>query len=348
MNLKRIFAISQKEIYHLVRDIRTLLLAFLFPVMILGIFGFGVSFDYDFIPLGVLESSFRGENQILLQKLESSQDISISYFNSLDEAQESMKRGEISGFLFSEDQKQWNLWADGTDGTLASALIPAVQGHLQPSSPPLFKTLYLYNSNLKSSWFFVPGLIAYVMSITCVLLTALTMAREWERGNFEWLFCTPVKKIEIIIGKLLPYLVLGMMQILLVLWVGLWVFEVPLHGSFWLIMMAGFIFLMAMLGQGLFISIITKSQQLATMAGALTTLLPVLILSGFLFPISSMPSILQGLSYIFPARYFMNILRGVMLKSASLESLLTDFAGLTLFSVIMIFLCAKNFKENLE
>ena len=169
--------------------------------------------------------------------------------------------------------------------------------------------------------FMVPGLAAYLLAISAVLLTALTVAGEWERGSMEQLFASPVGRLEIVLGKLLPYLALGMLELLIVVAFGALAFGVPFHGSAAALVTIGFFFLVGMLGQGLLISVVAKNQLVATQAGALSALLPSMLLSGMLFPIENMPEILQFLSRVVPARYLVHAMRGILLKGTGLDVL---------------------------
>jgi len=238
---------------------------------------------------------------------------------------------------------------DGSDGTMAQAVLGSATQLVAATigTPPIEATAtLLYNPALRSAVFFVPGLIAYVMAIAAVLLTALTVAREWERGNLELLFTTPVGRLEIVLGKLAPYLGLGLLQALLVLSVGTALFDVPIRGDLVLLFFAALLFLVGMLGQGLLISAVTRSQQLATQVGAISSLLPTLILSGFLFPIENMPWPLQVLANIFPARYFIDALRGILLKGAGLGVLWPDLAGMAAFAVFVLAVATLKFKRG--
>jgi ABC-2 type transport system permease protein len=205
-----------------------------------------------------------------------------------------------------------------------------------------------FNPGMRSARFIVPGLIAVILSIMAVLLTALTVAREWERGSMEQLFATPVRRLEVVVGKLLPYLGIGLVQVLLVVRVGAVLFQVPLVGSLWGLFLAAALFLLGMLGQGLLISVITRNQQVATQIGMVSSMLPTLLLSGFLFPIENMPRFLQIVSLAIPGRYFIVVLRGVMLKGAGISVLWPQFLALGLFALLMVVLSTGRFKRRID
>ncbi|HCF56530.1 MAG TPA: ABC transporter permease, partial [Myxococcales bacterium] len=283
-------------------------------------------------------------------------------------AERLVQRGEVLGVLtvpagagrdlLRGTAVELQLAVDGADGVIANqllskseALARALNVKLSPLdgvAPPLEVRVWTrFNPSLKSAFFFVPGLTAYLLAIAAVLLTALAIAGEWERGSMEQLFASPVSGIEIILGKLLPYLALGCLQMLLVLAFGTWAFDVPILGSLPLLFLAGMLFLVGMLGQGLLISVVTRNQLVATQAGAFSSLLPSLLLSGFVFPIENMPRVLQWLSHVIPARYLVNALRGLMLKGVGLEAIWGDLVALTIFAVAVLGISTARFRRKL-
>jgi ABC-2 type transport system permease protein len=191
----------------------------------------------------------------------------------------------------------------------------------------------------------VPGLTAYVLAIVAVLLTSLTVAREWERGSMQQLFATPVSRLEIIVGKLLPYLALGIIAVLLVLASGAWVFDVPLRGDPMVLAVTSLLFLLGMLGQGLLISVITQNQMVATQVATMSSMLPSMLLSGFVFPIENMPLPLQAISHVVPARYFVDALRGVLLRGNGFPELWDDVLALAVFAVLVLVIATKRFRR---
>jgi ABC-2 type transport system permease protein len=192
----------------------------------------------------------------------------------------------------------------------------------------------------------VPGLTALLLAITAVMLTALAIAGEWERGSMEQLFATPVGRFEIILGKLLPYLVLGFLALLLTLAFGMVAFDLPARGSLALVFALGLVFLAGMLAQGLLISVVTKNQLVATQAGALSAMLPSTILSGMMFPIENMPLPLQALSRIIPARYLVHGLRGVLLKGNGLEAVWPDLLAMAVFTAVVLAVATRKFERR--
>jgi ABC-2 type transport system permease protein len=369
--LERTIAMAGKEALHVIRDPRTLYLALGMPVVLLIIFGFGVTFDMDDVPLAVVDQDHTAASRRLASALTAGGEFEIAAEpTDAAEVDELFRSKKVSAAVviprgMSEswqrgEQVRVQLLLDGSDGTSATAVLGTAVGAVQAESarrlaevtgggplPIAAKVRLLFNPGLKSAVFFVPGLIAYILYMVGVLLTSLTVAREAERGNLEQLFATPVGRLEVLIGKLLPYLAIGVVQALLVLAFGMVVFDVPIRGSLLVLGGGTMLFLVGALCQGLFISAITGSQQVATQAGTLSALLPGILLSGFVIPIENMPWILQALSSIFPARYFVTILRGIMLKGNGLDILWPQFLALAIFCCATIALATLKFKRRL-
>jgi len=217
------------------------------------------------------------------------------------------------------------------------------------AQPPIkMETRFLYNPELNSRWFIVPGLFAFVIAILAVLLTALTVAREWETGSMELLLSTPVKPAEIVIGKLAPYLVLISGAIVLVYLMARVVLGVPFRGSHLLFLVSCILFLLPCLAQGLLISVTVRQQALAIQLGLVSSLLPSMVLSGFIFPIESMPTFFYYLTIILPPRWFVGVSRGIFLKDAGITELALPLTVLTLLGVALVGASIKRFKSDLE
>jgi ABC-2 type transport system permease protein len=215
------------------------------------------------------------------------------------------------------------------------------------SAPPLdLRTRVWYNPELKSRNMIVPGLIAVIMSVIAALLTALTIAREWERGTMEQLASTPVGRGEVVIGKLIPYAVIGVVDVAVTIVAGIVLFGVPLRGNLLLLGAFTLLFLAGALGVGLFLSAALKSQMLATQAAIMFTYLPALLLSGFLYDIGSMPAVVQGLTYVIPARYFVTVTRGIFLKDVGLQVLWPQALAMLTFATVGLTLAARFFRKE--
>lgn len=204
-----------------------------------------------------------------------------------------------------------------------------------------------FNETLESRNMIVPGLVAVIMSILAAMLTALTIAREWERGTMEQLAATPVHRLEVVLGKLLPYVAIGLFDVALTVVLGRWVFGVPLRGSLVLLTGLTLLFLCGALGLGIFISAAVRSQVLATQAALLGTFMPALLLSGFIFSLSSMPVVLRGISYVVPARYYITVTRGILLKGVGADVLWPEGLAMILFAVVGLGLAMSVFRKEI-
>jgi ABC-2 type transport system permease protein len=362
---------AAKETLHIQRDPRTLYLALGMPVLMLFLFGYGLSFDLDRIPVAVADADRTEASRALADALTASRElVTVAPDVAPGDAERLFRSGAVVGVLVVPqgygadvargERTEVQLLVDGADPTVANqvltkadALVRAETRRLgglvaRERGPPLEVKIWTrYNPASRSALFMVPGLVAYLLAISAVLLTALTIAGEWERGSMEQLFASPVGRLEIVLGKLLPYLVLGMLELLLVIAFGAVAFDLPLRGSPALLLLLGLFFLVGMLGQGLLISVVAKNQLVATQAGALSALLPSLILSGMIFPIENMPLPLQAISRVIPARYLVHALRGLLLKGNGLAELWPDVLAQVVFAGIVIALATARFQRRL-
>lgn len=369
--IRRVFAMAQKELSHIRRDPQTLIMSLGMPVGLLLLFGFGVSFDLEHLPVAAIDQDQTSASRRVTRAFEASGDFVVSAVSENPaEAEAIVRSGKAvavvvipRGFaraLGRGEVAELQLIADGSDTTTATQTVNKAEmiattavaqslGGAAASAPRIaVRTWTLYNPTGSSALMLVPGLMALIMAMVCVLLTALTVAREWERGSMEQLFTTPIRRGELILGKLLPYIGLGFLAVLLVLATGAWVFQVPIRGSLPTLMLAALLFLIGMLGQGLLISVITKNQMVATQVGALSSLLPVQLLSGFVFPIANMPVALQVLAQVLPATHFMATLRGVMLRGNGLGEQWTHLLALLAFALFMVVLSSVKFRRRLD
>ena len=365
--LLRVAAMAAKEVLHIRRDPRTLYMALAMPVVMLLLFGFGLSFDIEHIPLAVLDNDRSESSSALARRIFGSQEFEFAGDVDSKTAEQALRRGRAGAVLAVPARYERELLAgrdspvqllvDGSDGNLARQIMSKIDAIVRTESlgrtgmahvaPLSVKVYTLFNPTGRSTYFMVPGLAAYLLAIAAVLLTALTVAGEWERGSMEQLFASPVGRLEIVLGKLLPYLVLGMVQLLLVLSLATTVFDIPVRGSLATIFLAGFLFLTGMLGQGLLISVVARNQLVATQAGALSSLLPSLILSGMVVPIENMSRVLRALSSVVPARYLVHALRTLMLKGGGLSVVAVDLFALLAFAVVVLVLATLRFKRRL-
>ncbi|HTN54151.1 MAG TPA: ABC transporter permease [Anaeromyxobacter sp.] len=370
-SLVRIGAMAGKEARHVVRDPRTLYMSLGMPVVMLFLFGYGLSFDLDHIPVAAIDQDRTAASRELIRALTVSGELEYAG-EAADPAAalSGFRKGALVGAVvvdrgYARDvlagkRVPVQLLVDGGDPNVANQVLAKADAlvraetrrlagpDLAAQAPPVQVQVYTrYNPEGRSALFLVPGLAAYLMAITAVLLTALTVAGEWERGSMEQLFASPIGRLEIVLGKLLPYLVIGLLEFLLVVAFGMTAFDLPLRGSGLVLTLLGFTFLVGMLGQGLLVSVIAKNQTVATQAGMLSSLLPSLLLSGMIFPLENMPLPLRALSRVIPARYLVHALRGILLKGNGIEVLWPDLVAVAIFAVAIVALSTARFRRRL-
>lgn len=365
--ITRVLSVAKKERYHILRDPYALTIAIVVPLFIVLVFGFVIDFDVKNIPISFQDQDQTAKSRDLLTKLENS-----GYFKihqklySVDEAFKDIENGNSKAFvqippsleknILSKNYSQVQVLLDGADNSTAGVILGYLSKFTAFVNAEYFgvkqnykiNEQFYYNPQLLSSWFVVPGLTAIILALISILLTALTVAKEWENGSMELLLSTPVKPIEIILGKMIPYLIIGVLALVLVLIVSFMVFEIPFNGSLITFIFTSIIFLISCLAQGILISILAKNQQLAMQISMITGLLPSLLLSGFIFPIENMPSFFQGLTSILPARWYILISRSIFLKGADITNVLVPTLALIVLSSVLVFIALKNFKPNLE
>ena len=378
--IRRILLIAQKETRHIVRDVRTVYLALGIPVVMLLLFGYALTMDVDNVRLLVFDGDHTAASRDLAAAFERSR-----LFSVVDRRDDpsgilaAFRRNDAkaalivpAGFGRQRDRGESvtaQLILDGTDANVAgiamgyaaaiaqaqtlTLVTHALDDHGialggKPQPPIDVRVRNWFNTALRSQWYLVPGLIAVIMAMMSALLMALTVAREWERGTMEQLFVTPVHPVEIVAGKLLPYFVIGLGQLTLIGAMGAWLFDVPLRGNILLLYALSSLFLIGALGQGLLISILTRQQQLAMQIALLTSMLPSLLLSGFMSPIASMPVVVRAITYVIPARYFLVVLRGLFLKGIGFDVLWPQALALAIFAAIMIAASTLSFKPRID
>jgi len=375
----RVLPLMRKEFIHILRDPRSLYIAIGLPLVLLILFGYAITFDVNHIPVAVINQDDSSLSRDLISRVQASEYFDLRYLsNEYTKLERLLDEGKVKIILviplhFYRDlskgkNKPLQFLIDGSDNNTAlialgylSKIIQVFssnivleglnkQGNLLLKELPAIdvKTRVWYNPGLRSTNFIVPGLIAVVMMILAAMLTSLTIAREWETGTMEQLIATPTKPLEIIIGKLTPYFFLGLIQMTLVVLTGTLLFKVPFKGNIFFLFVVAGLFLVCGLGIGLFISTGTKSQQLAFMLAIVLTMLPAFLLSGFIFPISSMPRIIQFFSYFVPAKYFLISLRGIFLKGNGLSVHWPEVLFLLIFGLLIILACTKRLKLSLE
>lgn len=368
MNWSRIVAMARKEFFHILRDPFTLAMALLFPVMLTTIFGLAIEFNVKNIPMAVYDGDKSQATRQLMETMGSSSYFILSPVYSQREAIEKIQSEDVRAALIIPPQFEYLLRSgreakaqallDGSDNSTIGSVMGYLTSIQQLSSekilemkfpePVRLETRFLYNPELNSRWFVVPGLMVVILSILSILLTALTVAREWENGSMEMLLTTPARPIEIILGKLAPYLILALGGVVFVYIMARVFFEVPFRGNHLVFGLGAMLFLTTYLAQGLLISVLTRRQQIAMQFSMMSGLLPSLLLSGFIFPIESMPKFFYYFTAILPARWFMIISRDVFLKGAGILDLKVPFLALAAICLVMVNIAVRKFKKDLE
>ena len=376
---RRTLAMMRKEILHIRRDPRTLYLAIGMPAVLTLLFGYAITMDVMHIPLGVMDQDRTPQSRDLVTGFSSTRYFTLVRESlSKEETRGLLERGRAkvllvipSGYakhLERGEESPIQLVVDGSDshqGGIALGYARAIAqtvnrdifvaaaeraglGRTEEDLPPIEPRLTaLFNPELKSQVFVVPGLIAVIMMMMATMLTALTVSKEWERGTMEQLLVTPVSPLEIILGKVGPYFVLGLIEMISVILIGMLLFHVPFRGSHPLVLAFSSLFLLTALGVGLLISIAARSQQLATQLSFLIAMLPSMILSGFMFPVESMPKPIQLVTILVPSKYFIIALRGLLLKGAGLRDLWHEGLALLIFAAGITLASTRRFRTRL-
>jgi ABC-2 type transport system permease protein len=372
----RLISIIRKEFIQLFRDKRMLALILLIPLVQLFLLGYAAVNDVRDIPLAVFDQSYSPESRELLDAYRATDYfLIIRSVNSLDEIQQLIETGVISAGLIippdyaeqlADGSAQVSFALDGSDPSMASTALSAAQLIGQTYSTKVLmarlartgmnvtsttaveiRTTVWYNPDMDSSFFMIPGVIGMILYAITAILTATSVVRERERGTIEQLIITPIRPMELVIGKITPYIILSLFDAMEVIAVGHWWFGVPVRGSLLVVALCCMIFLLSGLGIGLLASTIANTQQ-ESMLTVFMTLLPAIFLSGFFFPIQNMPKFLQALSYIIPLRYFLKIIRVLLLKGVGLESIRPDVIALVVFGTLIMGAAAMRFRKRLD
>ncbi len=377
MDLIRTWAVFRKELIHIRRDLPSLIQVILLPVMLLLLNGYALTFDLTDVPLAVYDQEqsrvsqdflqgFRGTRYFKIYRTVFSYEEIADLINSRRVKVALVLPFDFSRSLKSGQSAKVQAIIDGTDANTANLIIGYFQGIVSAySQKVMVERLQLqgaarveipiksdprvwYNEDLESRNFIVPGLIAIIMTMAGALLTALCIIREKERGSFEGLMGTPLKKWELILGKLGPYFLVGMLDVFIAMALGEFLFQVPLKGSVWLFIALAGLFMLVVLGQGLLISVAAHSQLEAYQMAMITTFLPSFILSGAVFAIHQMPRALQAVSYLVPATYLVNISKGIYLKGIGLEILWSNACMLLVFAAFFLLVAGRKLVKKIQ
>ena len=376
MKFRRLFAIIKKEFIHIKRDPPSLIMAVMMPVLFIFLFGYAVNTDVDDIKMAVLDMDKSMESRELVSKFKSSNYFIPSlYVKNRGEIEVLLERDEVKSALvipsgFSKAARGFGdsgiqLIIDGVDPTIARTALQSgflistnyslqISGKAQSMQDPFsgaggldVRTKVWYNPNLESSKFTIPGLIGLIMQNITVMLTAFSLVREKEKGTMELLMVTPIRPVELIVGKMVPYIFIGTIDFLIALSFGTYWFKVPIQGNIVLLVLLGIIFVMCSLAIGMLISTVAQNQAQA-MQMAMLFILPSVLLSGFVFPRESMPFPIRFAGYFLPLTYFLKILRGIILKGSGISILIDDVVILSLFGISLLALASIGFNKKLD
>ncbi len=377
MNIKRVKAIARKEFIHILRDSKSLFASIFIPVMLLVLFGWALNLDVDKIETVICDFDRSPKSRELISRIAESRFFKVvDYAETMDGAEQHIMYGRAAimltvpaGFgrdLAKGDSPVVGVAIDGSDANRATIGLGYLSNMISIFSneqlndkiraagikkidqPLEMRQIVWFNPELESKNYIVPGLIAVIMTVIAAMITSLTIAREWEKGTMEQLISTPIRGRELITGKLIPYIVIGYIDVFISVFMSVIFFKVPFHGSYLTLFIMSSIFLIGALSMGILVSIAGKTQLLANQLSLLIAFLPAFLLSGFAFTIENMPVILQFLSKLFPATYFVKILKSIFLKGVGFNILFYDMAMLSLYCLILFAVANKKFKKRLE
>jgi len=367
----RLKGLIRKEFLQIVRDPSSIAIAFVMPIFLLLLFGYGVSLDADRLPVALVAEEPSADTADFFSGLAGSHYFVATRFTTQAAAEEALRRGGVNAIVHLRDDfasrlrrpdgAPIQLIVNGVDANTARLTQGYVEGAWgnwlarraqargqEPATPVRLEQRIWFNSEVKSRNYLVPGLVAIIMTLIGTLLTALVMAREWERGTLEALLVTPASMTEVLLGKLIAYFVLGTGGMLLTVGMAVFLFEVPLRGSFWVLWTCASLFLLAALGMGLTISSLARNQFVAGQVAIIGTFLPAFLLSGFIFDIDSMPTVVQGVTHVIVARYFVSIVQTLFLAGDVWAVVLPNAAALLLMAVIFLAITWRKSKKRLE
>lgn len=373
LSRRTIRAIMRREFTDVLRDRRSLLLTFLWPVSMLLLYGYGIRYDINNVPLTVLDYDRSSQSRLLVEQM-----VQSGYFQLVrqaerySEVERDLTTGASQAALVIPPDFARRLRAaetvtvqalfDGTDSntatiaqsyvlamvaTFGARLDVALIERAQQAPGIRVASRVWYNPELQSVNFIVPGVIAVIMMIVGAILTALSIVKEKERGTIEQILVSPIRPLEMMIGKIIPYVFIALLDLAIVITAGYFVFGVPIKGSLAQLALFSVLYLTASLGTGVFVSTVADTMQSAMLAAIFISLLPAVLLSGFVFPLEHMPVGIRLLSYFFPGRYFVTAIRGIYLKGVGLEVLWPEALMLTAFCVGIVWLSASRFQEKL-
>lgn len=368
--MKRFFGFVTKEFYHIFRDKRSMFILFGMPIAQIMLFGFAITNEINNVNIAILDQSKDTETQKIINKISSSRYFKIEkQLDNEKEIEVVFKKGKVKAVLVFEKEfiKNWQtknqskvqVITDATDPNIANTITNYIQAILQNyiteinySNQPTYQiqsqTQLFYNPELKSVYTFVPGVMTVILMLVSAMMTSISITREKELGTMEILLVSPLKPIQVIVGKVFPYIFLSIINATVILLLGFFVFKMPIEGNMFLLAFESILFIITALSLGILISTVSNSQQTAMMISLFGLMLPVIILSGFIFPIASMPLPMQIISNIIPAKWFIIIIKGILLKGVGLNIIWKETLILIGMTTFFIILSIRNYKIRLE
>jgi ABC-2 type transport system permease protein len=377
LSTRRLAAVARKEWIHIIRDWRSLLLAVAIPAVLILLFGYALDMDLKDVPTVVWDQSGTPESREFLSLFDGSPYFSVRHYRQgyapiqedLDTGRAMVAvvvPGDFARRILRGDSVDVQVIVDGSDANTARLAVSyamslgmihsrqvgarrvALLGMGELAQPVELEPRAWYNADLKSQNVIIPGILAVVMMVMAALMASVTVAREWETGTMEQLISTPLRVPELVLGKVLPYFVLGLLDVAIAVALGGWLFDVPLRGSPALLFASAALFLTGALFFGMTVGIVMKTQVLSTQIAMIAGFLPTTLLSGFVFAIENMPAPIQLITYVVPARYFIALLKGIYLKGVGLEILWLNALLLSVYAAVMVILAMRTLKLRLE
>jgi len=370
-SLTRLRGLMRKEIWQIVRDPSSIAIAFVMPLVLLLLFGYGVSLDAKDVPVALVVDRPSALTASFTGGFAQSEYFAPRHFDNISQAEDAMLRGEVDALVWlrgnfeelvrSGETAAVGVFVNGVDANNARLISGYIEGvwsrwleryaaerGMDLSRPVELEQRIWFNPGMRSRDYLVPGIIAVIMTLIGALLTSLVVAREWERGTMEALLVTPVRIGEILLGKLIPYFILGMGGLIFSVAMGVWLFQVPLRGSLLVLLGTSSLFLLAALGMGLLISTVARNQFVAGQTAIIATFLPAFILSGFIFDIASMPTPIRGLTHALAARYYVSILQTVFLAGDVTSVILCNTAALVAMAAFFLLMVRRRTRKRLD
>ncbi|MCF6093440.1 ABC transporter permease [Microaerobacter geothermalis] len=380
MRWRLVRAVFKKEVHELIRDPFSIGTALVLPVIMLLLFGYALNFDVENVPTAVLDQDQTSVSREYIQAYDSTENFNVvAYVNSMEELEERMEKGEVKVGLVIPPDFSENLYrskvgqfagmppavvqtlVDGSFSPTATVIIDYVTAinqleqmrFLKEQNIPIEKFIPLqvepriwYNPSLKSDMFIIPGLFAVLLMVFPPLLSVLAVVREKEKGSIQQIYIAPIRSLEFLLGKLLPYGILAMAELFVIFIGGVFLFDVEYRGNILLFLITGTIFVFTTVGIGLLISTLMKSQLAAMFLTIVVTMMPAMLFSGFLYPISTLPPLFQGYSYLFPTRFFVDISRGILVKGLGLSYIWLNLLLLLVYTGVILMFATWRFKKR--